>query len=97
MAIVTIEVETQEMEYDVDLPEVGPWSISIRNSDNILVAVYIGVNPWMSTAVGPGEYTASARRNDVDNNPVGPIATQSFSISEKDSLGTMFINMLFCK
>jgi len=95
MAIVTIEIEMQELYYDADLPEVGPWSISIRDSNNVVVAVYIGTNPWMSTVISYGDYTVTARRNDVDNNPVGPIATQSFSISEKESLGQTFIKMLF--
>lgn len=88
MKTVTIEIETEEMSYDNDLPEVGLWRIVVKLLRGEIVSAYAGNNPWMSFQADNGIYIVEASRRDVDSNLIGELVTDTFTIVGEEASET---------
>lgn len=82
MALITLEIETEQMAYDIESPPAGLWSIVVKNSNEEIETAYAGVNPWVSVILSNGFYTVQAKRSDDIGNDLGEEISGEFFVDE---------------
>ena len=82
MPIVTLEIITEQLVYEIDKPEPGLWAMVVRDEDENIMSAYAGVNPWMSAVLDNGVYIVEAQRKDEEGDGIGQELTSVFSVTE---------------
>jgi len=89
---VTIQITPTQMTQEPDAVIPDLWSIKIVDSNNSLVSIYIGRNPYTTSYMIPGSYVTRAARVTDENVVVGPVLEVEFDVTEQNLFSVVEVN-----
>jgi len=90
---VTIQILTEQQTFESLNKLPGRWSIQVLHVDtNIISSEYIGINPYNTFHLGDGDFQAIVTRLSFIGEPIGPVISNNFTVSEHDVISIVQVN-----